>query len=152
MLRGQPNAACSPHLRSQPNRFRSYCHGPRYTPYFPSPIAEPAKYANRLHYYNCKNYTRQIREGDGYGELRPSISICLLSRKMFWQKPDTARWHHSFRLRCDQNVDLILTNDLEFHIIELPNMSLRAIISKSCHPTRNGSTCSSIRLRWNRRH
>jgi predicted transposase/invertase (TIGR01784 family) len=39
---------------------------------------------------------------------------------MFWQKPDSARWHHSFRLRCDQNVELILTNDLEFHIIELP--------------------------------
>lgn len=80
----------------------------------------PLSFANRLLYYNCKNYTRQIGEGDGYGELRPSISICLLSRKMFWQKPDSARWHHSFRLRCDQNVELILTNDLEFHIIELP--------------------------------
>ena len=80
----------------------------------------PLSFPSRLLYYNCKNYTRQMREGDGYGELRPAISICLLDRRMFQQESDATRWHHSFRLRCDQNVELILTNDLEFHIFELP--------------------------------
>jgi predicted transposase/invertase (TIGR01784 family) len=61
-----------------------------------------------------------MHEGDGYEELRPAISICLLDRLMFQQKSESARWHHSFRLRCDQNADLILTNDLEFHVFELP--------------------------------
>ena len=39
---------------------------------------------------------------------------------MFQQKSESARWHHSFQLRCDQNASLILTSDLEFHIFELP--------------------------------
>ncbi len=80
----------------------------------------PLSFPSRLLYYNCKNYSRQMREGDGYEELRPAISICLLDRRMFQQKSESARWHHSFRLRCDQNADLILTSDLEFHIFELP--------------------------------
>ena len=80
----------------------------------------PLCFPNRLLYYNSKNYSRQIREGDGYEELQPAISICLLDRQMFWSKAEATRWHHSFRLRCDQNFDLILTNDFEFHIFELP--------------------------------
>ncbi len=55
-----------------------------------------------------------------FQELRPAISIGLLDRRMFQQKSESARWHHSFRLRCDQNASLILTSDLEFHIFELP--------------------------------
>ncbi len=80
----------------------------------------PLSFPNRLLYYNCKNYVRQMREGNGYEELRPAISICLLDRRMFQQKSESTRWHHSFQLRCDQNSALILTSDLEFHIFELP--------------------------------
>ncbi|MEZ6091367.1 MAG: PD-(D/E)XK nuclease family transposase [Pirellulaceae bacterium] len=67
-----------------------------------------------------QNYVRQLSEGDGYSDLRPAISICLLDRRMFPQPSETDRYHHSFRLRCDQNVELVLTNDLEFHVFELP--------------------------------
>ncbi len=63
-----------------------------------------------------------MHEGDGYEQLRPAISICLLDRLMFPQRSEQARWYHSFRLRCDQNADLILT-DLEFHIFELPKFA-----------------------------
>ena len=80
----------------------------------------PLSFPNRLLLYNCKNYVRQMREGDGYEALRPAISICLLDRRMFPQNSEATRYHHSFRLRCDQKSDLILTNDLEFHIFELP--------------------------------
>ena len=38
---------------------------------------------------------------------------------MFEQPSEAQRWQHSFRLRCDQNSDLVLTNDFEFHIFEL---------------------------------
>lgn len=56
----------------------------------------PLSFASRLLYYNSKNYLRQLREGDGYGELRPAISICLVDRRMFDQPTESARWHHSF--------------------------------------------------------
>lgn len=79
----------------------------------------PLSFPRRLLYYNCRNYVRQLRQGDGYGELCPAISICLLDRRMFEQPSEVQRWQHSFRLRCDQNSDLVLTNDFEFHIFEL---------------------------------
>jgi len=80
----------------------------------------PMSFPNRLLFYNCKNFLRQLREGEGYSELCPAISICLVDRRMFEHPSGKTRWHHSFRLRCDQNSELILTNDFEFHIFELP--------------------------------
>ena len=80
----------------------------------------PLSFANRLLFYNCKNYFRQLRQGEGYTKLYPAISICLVDRRMLDSPASATRWHHSFRLRCDQDVGLILTDDLEFHIFELP--------------------------------
>jgi predicted transposase/invertase (TIGR01784 family) len=80
----------------------------------------PLSFPSRLLYYNSKNYLRQLKEGDGYEKLRPAISICLLDRRMFDQPSESQRWHHSFRLRCDQNMELVLTENFEFHIFELP--------------------------------
>ena len=65
----------------------------------------PTALPRRLLYYNCLNYLRQIGEGDGYAALRPAVSICVLDRVLFHQEP---RYHHSFRLRCDQS-ELVLT-------------------------------------------
>ena len=79
----------------------------------------PTALPRRLLYYNCLNYLRQIGEGDGYAALRPAVSICVLDRVLFHQEP---RYHHSFRLRCDQS-ELVLTNDFEFHILELPKFA-----------------------------
>ena len=80
----------------------------------------PLSFPSRLLYYNCRNYVRQLHEGEGYTELRPAISICLLDRRMFHGREASQRWHHSFRLRCDQDSSLVLTDGIEFHIFELP--------------------------------
>ena len=76
----------------------------------------PMDLAKRLTYYNCLNYIRQLGEGDPYYTLRPAISICVLDRVLF---RDAAEFHLSFRLRCDQR-DLIFSEDLVFHTLELP--------------------------------
>ncbi|HQX48523.1 MAG TPA: Rpn family recombination-promoting nuclease/putative transposase [Planctomycetaceae bacterium] len=70
----------------------------------------------RLTYYSCLNYVRQLGKGEEYHELRPAISICVLDRTLF---PQSEAHHLSFRLRCDQE-DLVLTDDLQIHAIELP--------------------------------
>ena len=54
--------------------------------------------------------------GSPYHHLRPVISICVLDRLLFGNAADC---HLSFRLRCDQR-DLVFTNDLVFHTLELP--------------------------------
>lgn len=76
----------------------------------------PEALCERLTYYNCLNYTRQIKKGEKYLDLRPAISICVLDKVLF---REASRYHLSFRLRCDQT-NLVFSNDLEFHTLELP--------------------------------
>ncbi len=80
----------------------------------------PLCFPNRLLYYNCRNYGHQLRQGEGYTGLRPAISISLVDRRVFADAEALGRWQHSFRLRCDQDPHLVMTDDFEFHIIELP--------------------------------
>lgn len=79
----------------------------------------PADLPRRLTYYNCMTYVRQITSGERYLDLHPSISICVLNRVLFGEAPE----HHlSFRLRSDQR-DLVFTDDLQFHLLELPKFT-----------------------------
>ena len=80
----------------------------------------PVDLRNRLTYYNCLNYVRQLSSGDPYHQLRPAISICVLNRLLFANVPEC---HLSFRLRCDQ-LDLIFSDDLLFHTLELPKYAI----------------------------
>ncbi|MFO0943376.1 MAG: Rpn family recombination-promoting nuclease/putative transposase [Pirellulales bacterium] len=80
----------------------------------------PLCFPNRLLYYNSRNYWQQLHHGEGYSQLRPAISISLVDRRMFTEPARTSRWYHSFRLRSDQDSSLVLTDDFEFHIFELP--------------------------------
>ncbi len=75
----------------------------------------PVDLPKRLTFYNCLNYVRQLEEGSPYLDLRPAINICVLGRALFRQVPD---YHLSFRLRADQR-DLVFSNDLQFHLLEL---------------------------------
>jgi predicted transposase/invertase (TIGR01784 family) len=75
----------------------------------------------RLLYYSSLTYGRQIGQGQNYTDLRPVISICVLNEIIF-ARATHPRYHHSFRLRCDQE-DLVFTNDFEFHTLELPKFT-----------------------------
>ncbi|MGV2341225.1 MAG UNVERIFIED_CONTAM: Rpn family recombination-promoting nuclease/putative transposase [Planctomycetaceae bacterium] len=46
-------------------------------------ISLPAGMAQRLTYCTSVSYAGQLREGDDYVKLRPSISICVLAGAMF---------------------------------------------------------------------
>ena len=76
----------------------------------------PTSLGQRLTYYNCLNYVRQLGEGEPYRVLRPAVSICVLDRVLFQQADE---FHLSFRLRCDQR-DLVFSDNLIFHMLELP--------------------------------
>ncbi len=81
----------------------------------------PVDLPRRLLYYNCLSYARQIGEGQYYTDLRPVLSICVLDEIIF-ARAAYPRYHHSFRLRCDQE-DLVFSNDFEFHTLELPKFT-----------------------------
>jgi len=77
----------------------------------------PPELVKRITFYNCGNYTRQLKSGEPYGQLRPAISICVLDGVLF---PGVPEHHLSFCLRCDQHPELLFNSDLAFHLLELP--------------------------------
>ena len=82
----------------------------------------PAGMAQRLTYYVSSLYVGQLGEGQEYSELRPAISICVLSQAMFAQPPAL---HLDFRLR-ETSTNLALTNDLQIHLLQLNHLQVTA--------------------------
>ncbi|MBS0262284.1 MAG: Rpn family recombination-promoting nuclease/putative transposase [Planctomycetes bacterium] len=70
----------------------------------------------RLALYASSMYHGQFRSGEPYSSLCPAISICVLGAVLFPGVPD---FHLDFRLRNCRN-NLVLTDDLQVHIVELP--------------------------------
>jgi predicted transposase/invertase (TIGR01784 family) len=73
--------------------------------------------AQRLTYYNARSYVGQLTEGALYTALRTSISICVLGNPLFPRVPEL---HLDFRLR--EKSGLILTDDLQIHLLQLTNL------------------------------
>ena len=82
----------------------------------------PAGMAQRLAFYVSQLYVGQLYEGNQYTELRPAISICVLSRAMF---PDSGALHLDFRLR-DVLSSQLLTDDLQIHLLQLNHLQVTA--------------------------
>jgi predicted transposase/invertase (TIGR01784 family) len=78
----------------------------------------PAGMSQRLAYYVSNLYVSQLHEGNQYSELRPAISICVLTQALFAEPPAL---HLDFRLR-EASSDLILTDDLQIHLLQLNHL------------------------------
>lgn len=78
--------------------------------------------SQRLAYYVSNVYIGQLHEGHQYSELRPAISICVLTQAMF---PESPELHLDFRLR-ESASGLILTDDLQIHLLQLNNLRVTA--------------------------
>jgi predicted transposase/invertase (TIGR01784 family) len=84
-------------------------------------LAYPA-YEKRIVYYACKLYQQQLREGHEYSELRPTISISFLNHVLF---PEAPGHHLQFGL-VERGQLTLLSDDLSFHILELPKFTKSA--------------------------
>ncbi|MHB8974840.1 MAG: Rpn family recombination-promoting nuclease/putative transposase [Pirellulaceae bacterium] len=71
----------------------------------------------RFLYYWSRMYAEQLVQGDTYKRLCPTISICFVNGRLF---PDRLSHHRRFRL-LDADSSLCLTDQLEIHVLELPN-------------------------------
>ncbi len=73
-------------------------------------------------YYSAVNfcsqlYGSQLARGDDYSQLHPTISICFVNGRRF---PERSTYHRRFRL-FDPSDPLLLTEDLDMHLLELFN-------------------------------
>jgi predicted transposase/invertase (TIGR01784 family) len=79
-------------------------------------------YEKRILYYWSRLHQQQLREGQDYLELKPTISVSFLDHILFPQAPD---YHLRFRL-LETTRRFPFTADLEFHILELPKFTKSA--------------------------
>jgi predicted transposase/invertase (TIGR01784 family) len=76
-------------------------------------------YEKRILYYACKLHQQQLHEGEDYLELKSTISISFLNHVWF---PHVSDHHLRFRL-LEESHGFPLTEDVEFHILELPKFT-----------------------------
>ena len=84
-------------------------------------VSSPA-YEKRILYYWARLHVQQLRQGQDYPELRPTISISFLDHVRF---SDVADYHLCFRL-LETTRRFAWTEDVELHILELPKFTKAA--------------------------
>jgi predicted transposase/invertase (TIGR01784 family) len=84
-------------------------------------VDNDGSYANRSLYYWAKSYAGQLKTGDTYGELNPSVTINLLGFKLF---PQLSGYHSCFHITEVDDPEYVLSQHLQIHFIELPKNQL----------------------------
>ncbi|MCP4112339.1 MAG: Rpn family recombination-promoting nuclease/putative transposase, partial [Desulfobacteraceae bacterium] len=74
-------------------------------------------YPKRTLFYACRLYTNQLASGMSYEKLMPVIGIHFLD---YIEHPEYDRFHFCFALREENHPELLLTDDMALHMIELP--------------------------------
>ena len=67
--------------------------------------------------WDLKLSTNQLASGKDYGKLMPVIGIHFLD---YDEYPEYDDFHFCFRLRDENHPELLLTDDMTLHLIELP--------------------------------
>lgn len=76
---------------------------------------------NRSLYYWSRIYKDQMRKGDSYRQLHPTIVINILNFNLL--KKETEKFHTTFHLYEDEE-SFLLTNTIEVHFIEMRKLLL----------------------------
>ena len=84
---------------------------------------EPYPYMDKrmLEYWGSM-YDAKINSGDSYEVLKPTISILIADYKLPKIEHIT-KYHTIWNLREKEFPDIILTNDIEMHILEIPKIN-----------------------------
>ena len=70
-------------------------------------------------FYLCKIFAEQLQEGDRYQKLEKCIHVGILDYVLF---PEDTEYYSKFHLKEDKR-DLIYSDKLEIHILELPKLA-----------------------------
>ncbi len=83
-------------------------------------IADNKNIEKRILYYWSKLYLKQLKRGENYQKLNRSISIIFLDYKI--EKLKELPIHTKWQIKESKKGKVILTEDLEMHIIEIPKI------------------------------
>ena len=79
------------------------------------------KMANRMLLYWSRMYSQKIKRGKDYEELKPSIVI-LISNYNLEETKNIEKYNTKWNIREEEFKENVLTEELEFHILELPKL------------------------------
>jgi len=82
-------------------------------------VAPLKVWASRTLFYLANMLTEQIRQSDTYDVIKKCINISVLDFELF---PGEKEFYSCFHLREDNRHDLLYTDKVEFHVIELPKL------------------------------
>ena len=80
-------------------------------------VARTPRFRSRVLYYWSKLHQSQLKEGESYENIHPTISICVLGYNEFLDNEN--RLHSTFELREQKSYELY-SSDLKLHFLELP--------------------------------
>ena len=105
-------------------------------------------YPARVLYYLAKLHQLQMHEGDEFHELTASYSISFLDHVMY---PDRPRWHWAFELRDVAEPEVLFSDQLAVHVVELPKFnraaqSLATPCERWCYFLRHGEELDTDNL------
>jgi predicted transposase/invertase (TIGR01784 family) len=84
-------------------------------------------FRHRSLYYWAKLYTEQLKEGEIYGKLKPTININIINFELF---PQLDGFHSKFLITERDRPQYVLTDHLMLHFLELPSWQKNRWYSK----------------------
>ena len=81
-------------------------------------LIEKANFAERLLFYYAKLYGNEIKRGKAYESYKKVVIIAIIDFELEITK-EIEKMETKWRIREDENTEIILTDALEIHIIEL---------------------------------
>ena len=85
-------------------------------------IVESEDIIERMLYYWGKLYTRNIKAGEDYSELKRTIVILIADFEV--KGLEEQGYHSKWKIIEEKERKTILTNDLELHILEIPKIKV----------------------------
>ena len=82
----------------------------------------------RMLNYWANMYSNKITSGQEYDILKPSISILIATFKLP-QTKDINNYHSVWNLRESTHPELVLTNNIEMHILEIPKIKKVSLLN-----------------------
>ena len=88
-------------------------------------IPENENIIKRILYYWGKLYTRNLKAGEDFGELKRTIVILIADFEV--KGLEEQEYHSKWKIIEEKERKTILTNDLELHILEIPKIKVEGI-------------------------
>ncbi len=88
-------------------------------------VVENENIIKRILYYWGKLYTRNLKAGEDFGELKRTIVILIADFEV--KGLEEQGYHSKWKIIEERTRKTILTNDLELHILELPKIKREGI-------------------------